>query len=252
MARTFSEGLKNAYLAVQGSRKFKREEEDADIERRLNMAKLGQITNPVQVPGYANVGNRYLRTGALPRSLNVKEQFDLEQSKNKKEFQEQMVKDEAQSMLDTVGEVKKGMNYFGPLGNVPTILSPSSLRGEYGARKNWEVNINKVLSGKAIEIITKMKQASRTGATGFGQLSNRELDVLQSASTALRRNLAPEDAARYLEEIEKIENKVLGYNQKTSPIQNDSLEYEAQEAIKNGADPNLVKQRLAQLRLKNG
>ena len=58
--------------------------------------------------------------------------------------------------------------------------------------------------------MSEMKSASKTGATGFGQLSNKELGVLQDASTALKRTLSPQDADKYLTKMENAAKKVLG------------------------------------------
>ena len=103
---------------------------------------------------------------------------------------------------------KEGSQNFGPLGNLPTIAAPSSLVGEYGSRKEWETNINKLLSQKVLDIISEMKRVSKTGATGFGQLSEKEGAILQQASTALQKDLLPEQALYYLNEMEKIHKKV--------------------------------------------
>ena len=126
---------------------------------------------------------------------------------------EEILRSSTEDTLETIGEAKKGLKYFGPMGNLPTVAAPSSLFGEYGPRKKWEANVNKLLSQKVIDVMTQMKTASKTGATGFGQLSNKELGVLQDAATALKKDLAPEDAIFYLDEMEKIHSKFLGGGQ---------------------------------------
>ena len=57
--------------------------------------------------------------------------------------------------------------------------------------------------------MSEMKRVSKTGATGFGQLSEKELAVLQNASTALSSDLSPEDALELLDEMERIQKKFL-------------------------------------------
>ena len=59
-----------------------------------------------------------------------------------------------------------------------------------------------------LDVIAEMKSASKTGATGFGQLSEREGQILRDASTALNRGLSPKDAQKYLNEIKLIANKI--------------------------------------------
>ena len=133
-----------------------------------------------------------------------------------KKDQEESLRTSAEENLKTIGEVKKGLKYFGPMGNVPSEVAPSTIAtfgGDYGPRKNWESNVNKLLSQKVLDVMTAMKKASKTGATGFGNLSNKELGILQNASTALNKGLTPDDAARYLNDIEIIHRKVLGGQQ---------------------------------------
>jgi hypothetical protein len=111
-----------------------------------------------------------------------------------------------QDALNTIAEVKAGKKYFGAVGPVPTV-NPWGYE-----RKKWEANVNKLLSGKMIELMTQMKEASKTGATGFGQLSEREGQILRDASTALNRGLSPDDAEKYLTEMEGILQKVINKN----------------------------------------
>ena len=112
------------------------------------------------------------------------------EAQKKNELYSQGVQDAASDALSTIGEVEKGINYFGLTGGLPSI--PGTPRAK------WEANIGKLLSGKVIDVMTKMKEASKTGATGFGQLSEKELKVLQEASTALNRSLSSKDAQEIL------------------------------------------------------
>jgi len=136
---------------------------------------------------------------APPKELTPsqkKAQMDLEDRERQKEIASQTVRDSAQDTLNTISEVEKGLNMatgFGLLGNMPSIPGTP--------RATWEANVQKLLSGKVISVMNDMKNASKTGATGFGQLSNKELKVLQDASTALKRTLAPGDAQKILEDM---------------------------------------------------
>jgi hypothetical protein len=123
------------------------------------------------------------------------------EAQDKKDLYTQQVNTSASDMLSTIGEVKKGINNFGLFGNIPSI--PGTKRAD------WESNVNKLLSQKIVDLMQSMKNASKTGATGFGQLSQKELKVLQDASTALNRGLSPKDAQKYLDQMEATANKVL-------------------------------------------
>ncbi len=117
MARTFTEGLKNAYLAIQGSRRFKTQEETADLQRQLLRAKIGEMTNPVQVPGYTRAGSKYLRTEALPRSL-APEQKSLYEARTKSltpEYQAQVASAKTKAGLEAATSLKQDGQY--PVGS---------------------------------------------------------------------------------------------------------------------------------------
>ena len=118
----------------------------------------------------------------------------------KQEQRSQFVKQTALDTLKTIEEIDRGIGNFGFFGGVPSI--PGS------DRFNWEQNVNRLLSGRILKVMTEMKEASKTGATGFGQLSNRELGVLENASTALKRGTSPKDAKRYLNDMKTMLNKV--------------------------------------------
>lgn len=131
------------------------------------------------------------------------EQADLEK--------ERMLREQAQGMLSNIQAAREGSKFFGPLGGMSSKFAPSSFLGigNYPERSKWESNVNRLLSQKVLDIMNEMKQASRTGATGFGQLSEKELQVLKEASTVLNRELAPEDAVYYLNQMERLYQKAL-------------------------------------------
>lgn len=145
--------------------------------------------------------------------MNRKQEADnlkIQEAQVAKENAEKAVKDSAQNTLNTIQNVRKGKDFFGPFGNMPSLAAPSSLVGQYGPRKDWENNINNLLSNKVVDVMTSMKRASKTGATGFGQLSNKELDLLRNASTTISRDLPPDKAMEYLTDLENIQKKILG------------------------------------------
>lgn len=187
-------------------------------------------------------------------SLEAKKQDAAEAQRNK----EEMIRQDAEAQLSAIQQAKKGKKYFGMMGNLPTWAAPSTITsfgGEYGQRKEWENNINRLLSGKVIDLMNKMKSASRTGATGFGQLNKSELQLLKDASTVLSKDLPGDIAMKYLNDMERIYQKMLNpsnnqtFGQSGEPDpSSDPLEAEAQAAIASGADPKAVMARLSQLR----
>ncbi len=139
-----------------------------------------------------------------PKTESVAEKkFKLEEERygNVENKKAEYIKEITQDTLDTIKKVKEGINYFGLFGDIPSI--PGS------DRFTWQSNVNKLLKRKILDVMNEMKQASRTGATGFGALNIKELETLQDASTALKRSTSPEEAARILDDMERKLNKII-------------------------------------------
>lgn len=143
---------------------------------------------------------------------DLKFEAEQEEKQRQRDTYSEMVRNSARDTLDTITEIEKGINNFGLIGGLPSIPGTE--------RSDWEANVNKLLSQKVIDIMTKMKEASKTGATGFGQLSNKELKVLQDSSTALKRTLRPEDAQKYLNQMKASLYKVIGTSDEYQGIAN--------------------------------
>jgi hypothetical protein len=197
---------------------YQQKEKDADLERQKQLLREysgmgGQVAtaedgNDLGAPPYGRLVPLPTGRGGItwknqPGTSLADRKFALaqEDAKNKQQAKTEFVRNSALDTLNTIGEIEKGMGYFGLTGDLPSIPGTH--------RVNWEANINKLLSGKIINLMTSMKEASKTGATGFGQLSEKELSVLQSASTALKRNLSSKDAQRYLDDMKVSLQKVL-------------------------------------------
>lgn len=166
----------------------------------------------METVGYDQKGNPMIRK--IKRNVQG-EKFDIEQGEKKQRGEEiaSLARETAQSDLDTITEIEKGMGNFGIQGIIPAFPGTS--------KSNWQANIDKLLSSKIIEVMTDMKTASKTGATGFGQLSNKELEVLRQSSTQLKKTLSPQDAKRYLEIRKEKLQKILQSNSQINP--NDAI-----------------------------
>ena len=136
---------------------------------------------------------------------------EMEAEKQKQEDASTFVKESAADALDTITEIEKGIQHFGTFGQLPSIPGTE--------RSIWESNVNKLLSGKVLQVMDAMKRASKAGGTGFGQLSNKELVVLQQASTALKKQLPPAEAQKILNDMKvklsKIAQNELGATTKS-------------------------------------
>lgn len=155
--------------------------------------------------GYDELGRP---TGYEIVKPDIQEQkFDAEQKlvEEQKVKQSQLVRDSAQETLNTIAEIEKGINHFGISGRIPAGVTP----WDYD-KVDWQANLDKLTSNLIVDLMAQMKQASKTGATGFGQLSNKELELLKSASTALKKGMREEDAQKYLNQIKEKALKVYG------------------------------------------
>jgi hypothetical protein len=80
------------------------------------------------------------------------------------------------------------------------------------ASRDAQARLDQLKSSLSIEKIMEMKAQSRTGATGFGQLSERELDVLQNAAGRLQQSQTEEAARLALKEIKRAMDTVIQRN----------------------------------------
>lgn len=162
-------------------------EESLEFER----AKAG-IVNPAK---QATEEKTRLQIGELKAKQEETERIKQRQTEN--------ILDSAQDTLATISKVKEGIKYFGLSGLVPAIP------GMEPKKVDWQTNLEKLLSQRILNLMTEMKQASRTGATGFGQLSEKELKVLQEGSTALRKFTSEKEAMNILNNMETKLKKII-------------------------------------------
>lgn len=209
----------NDDLVMEGEKKDKSiADQVAEYTMMQKMLANSGLGNDMEVTGYDQKGKPMLRK--VKRDVQG-EKFDLEQKEkedlsNKKS---QLVKDAANNALGTIKEVESGLDNFGTLGNLPSFPGTK--------RVNWEANVNKLKSEQVLNTIKEMKDASKTGATGFGALSEKELSVLENAATALRKDLPKEDAQRYLNQIKTSMQKII-----TDKAEEDGSDSEYQNYLK--------------------
>ena len=213
----------------------------------------------VQAPGSkkydASVGRFIDEPGKI--SMEKNPDYLTPEEQQVKIEKENSIRDTAQSNLQSIQEAKKGARFFGPLGNLPTLASPSSLpivggltmgepklKGEYGDRKMWETNMNKIIAQNFVDLLGKMKSVSKNGSTGMGALSDTEGAFLRDASTALKKDLTPEQGMYYLNGMEKISQRILNGGQDSNiPTFSSEAEAEASgykgDAIIAGKEANI-------------
>lgn len=162
-----------------------------------------------EIVGYSAKGQPIIKKIDIDKQ--IKREAVLEQQQNATEY----IRSTAQDTLDTIGDIEKGIGHFGLTGKIPSVPGTD--------RYVWQSNINKLLSGKMIDLMTKMKEASKTGATGFGQLSEKEGQILRDASTALNRGMPSTEAQKILNKMKIPLQKILSREKSNIPIQNELL-----------------------------
>jgi len=75
-----------------------------------------------------------------------------------------------------------------------------------GGANTADADLNSLISALDINTLQQLKRQSKTGATGFGALSDRELGVLENAGTTLRnrRQGEPAIAAEFKRLLESV------------------------------------------------
>ena len=203
----------------------------------------------IQLPGqvkYSPDLGVYTEQGAYeknPEYLSPQDRQDMADAEEQKNLKDEMTRASAVQQLQAIRGARKGTEegseFFGPYGGTlpstfmgfPNPLVGTSMPGgsKVSDRTMWEANLENLKAQKMIDTMMKMKEASKTGATGFGQLSEAEGQILRDASMRLRRELAPEDARLLLDQLEAIQMKQL--DMELSPEQQQIL-----EAINTGND----------------
>lgn len=175
--------------------------------RQLRQAEIDSLSKPPG-EGLIRVGKQVM---ADPTYVKPKEQAEMDETERVRQSETESIRGTAEKNLQSIQKAKEGSEFFGPLGNLPSIAAPNSLLGfgKYPQRKEWENNINQLLAQKVVDLIAEMKRVSKTGATGFGQLSEKEGAILREASTALSKDLPEEQAMYYLNEMERINQRIL-------------------------------------------
>jgi hypothetical protein len=124
---------------------------------------------------------------------------------------QQAVKQKAQETLDalneiidpTTGKLKPEME--GAIGKSRLYNAPFGMTMYGGQTRASDAAIKRLKNMLTIELLGEMKAQSRTGATGFGQLSVKELQVLESAASKIDPTL---DEGTFTAELNRISEKL--------------------------------------------
>lgn len=150
-------------------------------------------------------------------------------------------------LIDEAGNLRPGVdNLFG---------FTSGSRWLPGSNaSNAEASLNQLVSKDIVNLIAEMKAQSRTGATGFGALNLKELEVLQNAANKLSNRWQSDESAR--EELLHIRNKLQLALQDGQALEGQPIAFDpsggARPTAPQGAQPSQTGQDTQALRLKWG
>lgn len=114
--------------------------------------------------------------------------------------------DAASTSLSAIDHLLKNKNYFGAIeGRMPAGLNTG--------KREWAKNYDFLESKNILNVLGDMKSQSRTGATGFGALNEKELAIIQNASMRLDKQLDEKTAEKYLLEMKSAFQKIIDREQ---------------------------------------
>ena len=116
--------------------------------------------------------------------------------KQNKQDSVRILKDRASTITNTVDEVLPKVNGL-TSGFGGTVLSKIPATESNDVRKT----IQTIKSALSVEQLQQMRAASKNGASGFGQLSERELGVIETSIANLDQDQSPEQLAKNLNKI---------------------------------------------------
>jgi hypothetical protein len=123
------------------------------------------------------------------------------------------------------------------------------LKGVYGAGQaaamvpgtrfaNTKADVDRLIGLNVVETLAQLKQQSPTGATGFGALSDSELNILKSSfSTFVDKNQSPEKIG---EELERVARILIRYKNRVKKFDAEAAALIAKEEAAGGLPPTVA------------
>lgn len=124
--------------------------------------------------------------------------------------------EKSKNVLDTIDEA------------IPLVSGSTAGYGSYlkglpaGPANALSKKLKTILSNLSVDQIAEMKSESRTGATGFGALNEKELEVIQNAVTNLEQNQDPEILKQNLKKLKTHYSNWLEMQKGNNPYKNAS------------------------------
>lgn len=164
---------------------------------------------------------------ARDEALAERERFRFEQEQRDAEIAKEAEKEaEEEARKAGMRQREKTLNYLGTIQRAKDLISGGGATGLVGqiTKQVWgsdAAGLDAILASVAnpivLEAMQEARKGSKVGATGFGALSERELDLLKASWGSLRQSQKPEDLMRVLGDIERHYRRFMAYNAGYSP-----------------------------------
>jgi hypothetical protein len=154
---------------------------------------------PANIPTEAQAEQSF-RFKPQPAS-EVKAIRDMAKEDKQSALQSQGAIDNAQLAVSAIDHLEKNVNYFGGLEGRIAPAFP----GKIEFNKNYEF----LKAKNILNILGEMKSQSKTGATGFGAMNEKELKLIQDAAQRLDVTMDEKTAGKYLNEMKQSFQKII-------------------------------------------
>jgi Ni,Fe-hydrogenase I large subunit len=143
---------------------------------------------------------------AIDQEKFAMEKQDREETRSNKS---QAVIDSSDKLIETVDHLIKNKNYFGPIeGSIPPM---------FPGKIEFDENYKYLQANNVMKVLAEMKSQSRTGATGFGALNEKELALIQDAASKLNVRMDEKTAEKYLMQMKESFQKIKDREQNGYP-----------------------------------
>lgn len=181
-----------------------------DVELSLDESGKGSIKLKSKAPK-APAGFDYNPDGSLSPTPGGPADIKAQTEKAKAELDLAVQNEKAQTVLSSISDAKALVSdwsaKFGSLlKNVPGTDA-----------KALEVALKNIKANLGVDQLQQMRQVSKTGASGFGALSDRELDVITTSIANLDQAQRPEDLIAALDRVTTHYNNWLKLQQGINP-----------------------------------
>lgn len=218
-----AEKIQNGEMTIEDALKMKQQQVGIiNVDPSGNASQIGTapkgsiVTRPGSGPGgnKAPAGFRFTPDGNLEMipggPSDIKAQLDKqkqEQALNAQTQEAQTVIGKIDSALGKVGALSSGWGSFTK--NIPG--SPAM---------DLSADLDSIHSSLGLDKLMEMKANSKAGASGMGQLSDKEMSLLIANIASLKQSQTPDQLRDKLNQVKRHYQNILQMNQGINPFQN--------------------------------